>query len=144
MRLQGLEPWTPWLRVRCSTNWAKGASYEIVCRIISNALPIIAEPFEKCKRKFYIFFIFLKFPFFCSKSVIFPTFSFCAYLLIFYPSLLPTFSTAAAAHWRFCEDNPTGQLSALISSEMPFYHRLTYIYYNLCYSWPQVNHVLST
>ena len=22
---QGLEPWTPWLRVRCSTNWAKGA-----------------------------------------------------------------------------------------------------------------------
>ena len=25
VRLQGLEPWTPWLRVRCSTNWAKGA-----------------------------------------------------------------------------------------------------------------------
>ena len=25
MRLQGLEPWTPWLRVRCSTNWAKSA-----------------------------------------------------------------------------------------------------------------------
>ena len=22
---QGLEPWTPWLRVRCSTNWASGA-----------------------------------------------------------------------------------------------------------------------
>ena len=22
---QGLEPWTPWLRVRCSTNWANGA-----------------------------------------------------------------------------------------------------------------------
>ena len=21
----GLEPWTPWLRVRCSTNWANGA-----------------------------------------------------------------------------------------------------------------------
>ena len=25
VHLQGLEPWTPWLRVRCSTNWAKGA-----------------------------------------------------------------------------------------------------------------------
>ena len=22
---QGLEPWTPWLRVRCSTSWANGA-----------------------------------------------------------------------------------------------------------------------
>ena len=22
----GLEPWTPWLRVRCSTSWANGAS----------------------------------------------------------------------------------------------------------------------
>ena len=25
VHLQGLEPWTPWLRVRCSTNWARGA-----------------------------------------------------------------------------------------------------------------------
>ena len=25
VHLQGLEPWTPWLRVRCSTSWAKGA-----------------------------------------------------------------------------------------------------------------------
>ena len=24
---QGLEPWTPWLRVRCSTNWANGAYF---------------------------------------------------------------------------------------------------------------------
>ena len=24
VRLQGLEPWTPWLRVRCSSNWANG------------------------------------------------------------------------------------------------------------------------
>ena len=30
VRLQGFEPWTPWLRVRCSTNWAKDA-YLIVC-----------------------------------------------------------------------------------------------------------------
>jgi len=22
MRHQGFEPWTPWLRVRCSANWA--------------------------------------------------------------------------------------------------------------------------
>ena len=27
VRLQGLEPWTRGLRVRCSTNWAKGACY---------------------------------------------------------------------------------------------------------------------
>ena len=26
MHLQGLEPWTHWLRVSCSTNWARGAS----------------------------------------------------------------------------------------------------------------------
>ena len=26
VHLQGLEPWTHWLRVSCSTNWAKGAS----------------------------------------------------------------------------------------------------------------------
>ena len=25
VRLQGLEPWTPWLRVRCSTSWARSA-----------------------------------------------------------------------------------------------------------------------
>ena len=25
VRDQGLEPWTPWLRVRCSTNWANRA-----------------------------------------------------------------------------------------------------------------------
>ena len=25
VHLQGLEPWTHWLRVNCSTNWAKGA-----------------------------------------------------------------------------------------------------------------------
>ena len=28
LHLQGLEPWTHWLRVSCSTNWAKGASSE--------------------------------------------------------------------------------------------------------------------
>ena len=27
VRLQGLEPCTPWLRVRCSTKWARGAFY---------------------------------------------------------------------------------------------------------------------
>ena len=26
LHLQGLEPWTHWLRVSCSTNWAKGAN----------------------------------------------------------------------------------------------------------------------
>ena len=26
VHLQGLEPWTHWLRVSCSTNWAKGTS----------------------------------------------------------------------------------------------------------------------
>ena len=26
---QGLEPWTPWLRVRCSTNWASGVYFYI-------------------------------------------------------------------------------------------------------------------
>ena len=30
MRLQGLEPWTPWLRVRCSTNWASGAYIKLL------------------------------------------------------------------------------------------------------------------
>ena len=27
VHLQGLEPWTHWLRVSCSTNWARGAYY---------------------------------------------------------------------------------------------------------------------
>ena len=27
VHLQGLEPWTHWLRVSCSTNWAKGTFY---------------------------------------------------------------------------------------------------------------------
>ena len=27
VRRQGVEPWTPWLRVRCSTNWASDAYY---------------------------------------------------------------------------------------------------------------------
>ena len=32
VRLQGFEPWTPWLRVRCSTNWAKSAySFVFLC-----------------------------------------------------------------------------------------------------------------
>ena len=30
---QGLEPWTPWLRVRCSTSWANGAYHSDVFRL---------------------------------------------------------------------------------------------------------------
>ena len=31
VHLQGLEPWTHWLRVSCSTSWAKGASNKKSC-----------------------------------------------------------------------------------------------------------------
>ena len=43
VRLQGFEPWTPWLRVRCSTNWAKGASRILLSCYFLNARCIIYQ-----------------------------------------------------------------------------------------------------
>ena len=39
MHLQGLEPWTHWLRVSCSTNWARGA-YKILCFVFCKAFAL--------------------------------------------------------------------------------------------------------
>ena len=62
VRLQGFEPWTPWLRVRCSTNWAKDA-YLIVC--LSFFVSFVPQDmlyytlwFEESQHLFLIFFIF--------------------------------------------------------------------------------------
>ena len=33
MHRQGFEPWTPWLRVRCSTNWASGAYIKMYVKL---------------------------------------------------------------------------------------------------------------
>ena len=54
LRDQGFEPWTPWLRVRCSANWANRAYYNAYKRTarsmsIHNASDIISYFSEKCK-----------------------------------------------------------------------------------------------
>ena len=63
MRLQGFEPWTPWLRVRCSTNWAKDA-YLIIC--LSFFVSFVPQDmlyytlwFEESQHLFLIFFFFI-------------------------------------------------------------------------------------
>lgn len=68
VRLQGFEPWTPWLRVRCSTNWAKDA-YLIVC--LSFFVSFVPQDmlyytlwFEESQHLFLIFFIFFFFIFY--------------------------------------------------------------------------------
>ena len=48
MRDQGFEPWTPWLRVRCSTNWANRA-FSIFLTRSSQARVIIIQNNLKCK-----------------------------------------------------------------------------------------------
>ena len=68
VRLQGFEPWTPWLRVRCSTNWAKDA-YLIIC--LSFFVSSVPQDmlyytlwFEESQHLFLIFFIFFFFIFY--------------------------------------------------------------------------------
>ena len=68
VRLQGFEPWTPWLRVRCSTNWAKNA-YLIIC--LSFFVSFVPQDmlyytlwFEESQHLFLIFFIFFFFIFY--------------------------------------------------------------------------------
>ena len=39
VRDQGLEPWTPWLRVRCSTNWANRAYLIVACFVSLFSFP---------------------------------------------------------------------------------------------------------
>ena len=78
VRLQGFEPWTPWLRVRCSTNWAKNA-YLIVCLSFVSFLKtccIIRYGSVKVNTFFY-FFLFLSFLFFVSSfdAILFSVFS---------------------------------------------------------------------
>ena len=50
VHLQGLEPWAHWLRVSCSTNWARGAYYQdAVSNILitmSRRLPIFTSRFQ--------------------------------------------------------------------------------------------------
>ena len=51
VHLQGLEPWAHWLRVSCSTNWARGAYYQdAVSNILitmSRRLPIFTRRFQR-------------------------------------------------------------------------------------------------
>ena len=67
MRLQGLEPWTPWLRVRCSTNWAKSAypSSEV---ITSATLLILPQKSLFVNNFFKVFLFFSNF----FQSFLFP------------------------------------------------------------------------
>ena len=61
VRRQGLEPWTPWLRVRCSTNWANSAYSNLLSRlnvVLRDASVIICDVFLKCKHFFKISAIF--------------------------------------------------------------------------------------
>ncbi len=80
MRLQGFEPWTPWLRVRCSTNWAKDA-YLIIC--LSFFVSFVPQDmlyytlwFEESQHLFLIF-LFFSFLFFISSfdAILFSDFS---------------------------------------------------------------------
>ena len=51
VHLQGLEPWTPWLRVRCSTSWAKGACRWVFPLHLQNRtiqLPALPQDFLPC------------------------------------------------------------------------------------------------
>ena len=84
VRLQGFEPWTPWLRVRCSTNWAKDA-YLIIC--LSFFVSFVPQDmlyytlwFEESQHLFLIFFIFyflyLHLMQFCSVIFLFLTANF--------------------------------------------------------------------
>ena len=56
MRLQGLEPWTPWLRVRCSTNWAKSAYPS--SEVITSATLLILPQKSLFVNNFFKFFLF--------------------------------------------------------------------------------------
>ena len=40
---QGFEPWTPWLRVRCSTNWATGATF-----VVGKGIEPLCQDWESC------------------------------------------------------------------------------------------------
>ena len=74
VRLQGFEPWTPWLRVRCSTSWAKGAYSFVLFSVVKfcitlNASDIIYNSRLNVNRFFQknqIFFYFIYFSFFSS------------------------------------------------------------------------------
>ena len=53
VHLQGLEPWTPWLRVRCSSNWARGAKRIKLCPSFLRTLLIICQRYQKCNPLFH-------------------------------------------------------------------------------------------
>ena len=101
VRLQGFEPWTPWLRVRCSTNWAKDA-YLIVC--LSFFVSFVPQDmlyytlwFEESQH----FFLFFSFLFFISSfdAILFSDFSISdSEFLIWAAWLLMLRLTV----WRFC------------------------------------------
>ena len=58
---QGFEPWTPWLRVRCSASWANGAHYIFcLCWPLSTKriLSLQAGDVKNIFRLFFLFFIF--------------------------------------------------------------------------------------
>ena len=53
---QGLEPWTPWLRVRCSTNWASGP-FILFCAV-HQRLDYNNKVTDECQHLFSNFFNF--------------------------------------------------------------------------------------
>ena len=64
MRDQGFEPWTPWLRVRCSASWA------------NRAFLWFSAPGIPWRRKYYITFLFLMQGFFLLFCIFFLFFSY--------------------------------------------------------------------
>ena len=83
VRLQGFEPWTPWLRVRCSTNWAKDAylivclSFFVFCFVRSSRHVVLYVMIWRKSTPFFNFFYFFLFYFLY------------LHLMQFYPAFFP-------------------------------------------------------
>ena len=64
VRRQGFEPWTPWLRVRCSTNWASGAYFVFrYWRLPRQQLVLYISAKQNASTFFIFLQFFLLFPF---------------------------------------------------------------------------------
>ena len=66
VRLQGFEPWTLWLRVRCSTNWATSACHLLFLKCECKGRHFILND-QMFSELFCIFLYFLSF--FCLKCL---------------------------------------------------------------------------
>ena len=101
MRLQGFEPWTPWLRVRCSTNWAKDAYQLFVFRFFRSSRHVVLYVMVRVKSTpFFNFFYFFLFYFLYLHLM-----QFCWVFFLFLPanfwSGLPGFWCYGLHYWNF-------------------------------------------